>query len=717
MAQNDRLMQELLATFHIEASEHLETLNHVLLELERLPEPDRQTGLVQEAFRAAHSLKGAARAVNMKEVERVTHAVETVLQQVRDHGFSLTPDVCDLLYDALDAITTLIRGEAVKDTTFVERLLSLVQSSVHPVLSTNNDTNMYPDRAPSDLSMMFGADTIRVPVNKLDELMAQVGELLVTRIGFDQRATDSRAIQNSLKEMGKTWQSVIDASQQQHKTDLTTAIQNHAEALERLIQAHRTLDKGLSQDTMRLNVVTGHLQDQVRRTRMVPFQIIVLLLERVVRDASHDEGKQVLFTVEGGHVELDKKVLEQLKDPLVHLLRNAVGHGLESTEKRLAAGKTPEGHISIVVQQHGSEVRLSVQDDGRGFDLDALRQTVAQRGLEERDWDQEALINAAFLPGVSTAAAITTLAGRGIGLDVVRQSIEAIQGRLSVQSERGQGASITLIAPTSVAITRGLLVRIGSERYILPLLAIEKILPLADSFTVGGRAMIRVNDIPLPLISLAAALNLSVEMSSSPMVIVLGVAEQRRALLVDDVLTEQEVTVKPLDYPLQRVKHVSGVAVLGNGEPIIVLNPADLVRFQAQTTVLPVREIAPEERRIIHVLVVDDSITTRTLEKNILEAAGYEVTTAIDGVMALERIKEKPFQIVVSDVQMPNMDGFTLVRSLRNSQAYANIPVILVTSLENKDDKEQGMQAGANAYIVKRGFDQAELLATIHRLI
>lgn len=716
MAHDDRLMQELLATFHIEAAEHLETLNHALLELERLPDPAHQKALVQEAFRAAHSLKGAARAVNMKEVESVTHGVETILQRVRDHGFVLTADVCDVLYDALDTVTRLISAETKVDMAVVGRLLALVQAPV-PAPATETEPNPHLERTSADLGMMLASDTIRVPVNKLDDLMAEVGELLVARIGFDQRATDSKSIQNTLKEMSKTWQNVLAASRHEHKADLSTAIQNHAEALERLVQAHRTLDQGLNQDAMRLKVVTGHLQDQVRRARMVPFQMLVLLLERVVRDVAHNEAKQVVFEVLGGSVELDKKVLEQLKDPLVHLLRNAVGHGLESTAARVAAGKPPEGHITIMVRQHGSEVRITVQDDGRGFDTDALRRTVTERGLEEREWDQESLINAAFLPGVSTAPTITTLAGRGIGLDVVRQAIEAIQGRIAVESEPGQGTTITLMAPTSVAITRGLLVQVGRERYILPLLAIEKIIPLTDSFTVGGRTMIRVDNTSLPLISLASALNRNAEVGDSPMVIILAVAEQRRALLVDDVLTEQEVTVKPLDYPLQRVRHVSGVAVLGSGEPIIVLNPADLVRSQTHNPVLPAREVAPEERPIVHVLVVDDSITTRTLEKNILEAAGYAVTTATDGVMALQRIKEKPFQIVVSDVQMPNMDGFTLARSLRSSQAYSNLPIILVTSLENQEDREQGMQAGANAYIVKRGFDQAELLATIQRLI
>jgi len=722
MAHDARLMQELLATFHIEAAEHLQTLNHSLLELERLPEPAQQTALIQEAFRAAHSLKGAARAVTMTEVETVMHAVETFLQQVRDHGFALTPAVCDLLYDALDTTSKLIAGESLGDETLVTRLLGLIQSPVSPESSeeTGAKTEIIPasERPMTDMGAMLATDSIRVPVSKLDDLMAQVGELLVARISFDQRASDSKAIQHDLKEMKKTWQAIVVASHHNNGSDLTALLDNHGEAVAHLMQTHHALNQSLTHDVMRLRVVTSHLQDQVRRTRMVPFQMIVLLLERVVRDVAHNEGKQVLFSVEGGHVELDKKVLEQLKDPLLHLLRNAVGHGLEDAETRIAAGKTPEGHLSIVVRQHGSEVRVTVQDDGRGFDLEGLRRTVLQQGLEEREWDQEALIGAAFLPGISTATMITTLSGRGIGLDVVRQTIESMQGRIAVHSNPGQGSTITLTAPTSVTITRGLLVQVGQERYILPLLAVEKILPLTNSFSVGGRVMININNKPLPLISLAAALNRPIDTAHSKMIVILAVAEQRRALLVDDILTEQEVTIKPLDYPMQRVKNVSGVAVLGNGEPIIVLNPADLIRTQIQASGMVVKKKESiEDRQIVHVLVVDDSITTRTLEKNILEAAGYAVTVAVDGVQAMRYIKEKPFKIVVSDVQMPNMDGFMLTKALRSSQLYAHMPIILVTSLESREDREQGLEAGANAYIVKRGFDQAELLATIQRLI
>jgi two-component system chemotaxis sensor kinase CheA len=390
-------------------------------------------------------------------------------------------------------------------------------------------------------------------------------------------------------------------------------------------------------------------------------------------------------------------------------------------------GKSPEGQVRVQLQQRGNEVHILVSDDGNGFDLKALRDAYARRTgiVADEDASDDEVMGLAFLPGVTTAAEVTSISGRGVGLDVVRQSLGSIQGRVSVESVPGQGTVFHLVAPTSLAMMRGLLVRVGGERYALPLLSIEKIIEADSVFAVAGRQMINVDGKSLPLVSLANVLQRPVngkEQSPDPLAVVLNVADQRLALLVDDVLTEQELAVKSLGRPLQNVPNVAGAALLGNGEPLVILNPAELMRSAAKAHPLDARLIPPqemgEEAGKIHILVVDDSITTRTLEKNILEAAGYLVITATDGNEALKRLAEfETIQLVVADVEMPQMNGITLVETLRASQDYSNMPIILVTSLESREDRERGMVAGADAYIVKRGFDQAELLDTIHRLL
>lgn len=726
---DDELLQELMNTFRVEAADHLHTLNHTLLELERDSAPGQRQPLIQDAFRAAHSLKGAARAVSMPDIEQLAHAMESILQLARDTSFVLTADVCDLFYDALDMIAALIEGQEVESDGLVANLQAVkdIDKPATPEQPTPTSAPVTP--TPAQGASQVPADpipapanpvdeTIRVNVDKLDDLMAQVSELLISKISAEHRLVNAQDVRHYLGQLAK-----IDREAQTliHHSDPRFAeyLERQSDVVQKLTQAFNVLDRGIYQDTLRLGVATNGVQDQVRRLRMVPFQTITLVLERAVRDAARSEQKQVHFIVEGAQVELDKQVLQSLKDSLLHLLRNAVVHGIEPADIREGNGKPAAGTVTLSVQQRGSEVRIAVRDDGRGFDLERLRVAAQHNG---HGVDTDAL-NIAFLPGISTAEFVTELSGRGVGLDVVRRQLETVQGRVMVENTPGRGAVVEMIVPTSLAMTRVLLVKANGEHYALPLLAVEKISELNERIIIGGKPMFKDDDTTLPLITLASILDRPYdELPPRPLVVIMGVAEQRIALVVDDVLTEQELAVKALLKPLIRVRNVSGAALMGNGDPIIVLNPVDMIRStQYQDTAITVngrnRQQANAAKEVVSVLVVDDSITTRTLEKNILEAAGFHVVTATDGLQAMQRLKQMPVDIVVSDIQMPNMDGFTLTQSIRDQDEYSTLPIILVTSLESPEDREHGMRAGADAYIVKRGFDQAELLATIQRLL
>jgi two-component system chemotaxis sensor kinase CheA len=727
----DALLKELLATFQIEAVEHLQALNQALLQLERRPDEAPRQELLRTAFRAAHSLKGAARAVSLTEIEQLSHAMESVLQAARDANLVLTADACDVLYDTLDAIQQILDGKVVGIDSLQTRLAA-VGGDV-PAQQPDAAAPAPPDSAsvpePDAVPVMSAPtdETIRVAVDKLDNLMAQAGELLVARISSEQRLTDMQELRAELTAWPRTWREIktllphVEGDVGEQLNDL---LNGHHARLQVFMREIDNVDRLLNHDASRLGMVATQLQDEVRRVRMVPFQQMVLTLERAVRDAAHSEDKQIALRVTGSDVELDKKVLEQLKDPLLHLLRNAVSHGIETPDVRQQAGKAAEGLITLSVQHRGSEVRITVRDDGRGFDLDALRQAGKRMGARVDDGaGAEELIALAFLPGMTTAGKVTAMAGRGVGLDVVRQSLETLQGRIEVDSQPGEGSTFRLSVPSSLTMTRGLLVRIGGARFVIPLLSIQKIVPPVDVVNVESQPMLMVDDSPLPLVSLAAALDLPLpdDLDRDQMLaVVVGVAEQRMALLVDDVVTELELAVKPLGRPLKRVRNVAGAAMLGDGSPVIVLNPADLVksaRGTHGTIVFSDMLETEDEGPPAHILVVDDSITTRTLEKNILEAAGFRITIATDGTEALERLKGSDVDLVVSDIQMPIMDGIELTTNLRAADEYQDMPIILVTSLESREDRERGMLAGANAYIVKRGFDQAELLATIRQYL
>ncbi|MCU0513730.1 MAG: response regulator [Anaerolineae bacterium] len=736
------LLQELRQTFRVEAQEHLHTLNQALLDLERTEAADRRAAHVQNAFRAAHSLKGAARAVNMPAIETLAHAMESLLQQARDAGRVLDAATCDHLYAALDTISDVLADRPVSEAVLAERQSALSGGPATPAApvpspttapATATATPTATATATPAAASLPADDTIRVSIRRLDQLMARMGELLVARMSLTRSLESLPAQREALARWQQTLQGLRGGLLPAGAAGVAGAalhnlLEQQARQAQALSAGFEALEQHLHRENSRLTTIADELQEQVRYLRMIPFQTIALPLERTVRDLSHSENKPITFIISGGEVELDRKVLETLKDPLLHLLRNAIDHGIETPEERRAAGKAPHGSITLTVQQRGSEIRLTVRDDGRGFDFEQLGQVYRrQRGdAPLGDLSRDELIEMAFHPGITTSHQVTALSGRGVGLDIVRKELEVLQGRVRVDSQPGAGTTLELIVPTSLTMTRGLLVQVGAETFALPLHAIEKIAPVERVVYLSGQPMLELGTALLPLYALAALLERAPQEqppAGTRAALVIGAAEQRVALLVDDILTEQELAVKPLSHPLKRVRNVTGTALPGSGEPIIVLNPSDLVRSARGRQPGPAPALdghlpapAAPEPAPVAVLVVDDSITTRTLEKNILEAAGFLVTTAINGVEALRRLREKPVDVVVSDVQMPEMDGLELVRQIRSSE-YRHLPVILVTSLESAHDREQGLKAGADAYIVKRGFDQAELLTTVARLV
>lgn len=714
---NDDLMQQLLRTFRDEADEHLQAINTALLRYERSPDADEQQQMIQTAFRAAHSLKGAARAVSLTDVQTLAHAMETVFQHVRDQQQPLNSVECDRLYEAVDLLKQLLKGE----TQPVDGLADALHQIVGETAAAASKPGNAPSAGDAGDAPAATDETIRVSLRKLDDLMVEVGEMLVLRIGANARMEAIRSINQQLANWSKAW-AELKALLTRH--DQAAALEPYlalADSMQTIVEAMTRLEHTTYRDTMRLEIVSNNMQDKVRHIRMIPFSTHRLMLERMVRDVARAEDKLVRFEIVGEHTEMDKKVLELLKDPLTHLLNNAVAHGIEAPDEREALGKAREGLIRIRVQQRGSEIGIQVSDDGRGFDTQRIQAAYEARYGEAPSTDS--VVNLAFTHGISTHDGISEIAGRGVGLDVVRVRMASVHGRVAVSTEAGKGSSITLTVPTSLAITRTLLLQAAGETYAIPLLAVEKIVHMDHVISIGGRAAVRLDGRTIPLASLAQVLQMngSDADQEQSLAVVLSVGDQVLAVAVDDILTEQELAIKPLTYPLKRVRAISGAALLGGGKPVLVLNPADLLRAyrQAAHTAAPAIMVDHESnhRPAVQVLVVDDSITTRTLERNILEAAGYQVITATDGEEALARLSENDIDVVVSDIEMPRMNGFELTRELRNDDRYEHLPIILVTSLERDEDRQQGMSAGANAYIVKRGFDQGELLDMIEQFI
>jgi two-component system chemotaxis sensor kinase CheA len=474
------------------------------------------------------------------------------------------------------------------------------------------------------------------------------------------------------------------------------------------------------------------IEDDVMSVRLMPAGSIFGPFERMVRDLTRQNGKDVHLVLEGGETEVDRKIVEQIRDPLMHMLRNAVDHGIEPAETREDKGKPRTGTIRVAASQRGSAVEIEVSDDGVGLDASRLRRSAVQKGLLSEDQtaalDDRSAINLIFQPGFSTSPAVTETSGRGVGMDVVREHVERLNGHVEVSSTPGRGTRFTLHVPLTLATSRAILVEQGGQPFAIPSGTVERTARARERQLVSleGRRAVVIEGLPVPVVDLAQVLEQASTVQSSrdaddwrPL-FVLRQGDRRFAFLVEHLVGEQEIVIKSLGWPLRRVRNVSGATILGTGHAVVILNPADLLQTASRIHSTTAARVAPATQPDAprwRVLVVDDSLTTRTLERSLLEAAGYQVSVATDGLDALSRLRAEPIDLVVSDVDMPRLDGFGLTAELRRDAGLRNVPVILVTSLDDRDHREQGVAAGADAYIVKSSFDQAELLETIRRLL
>lgn len=800
MSLTAKIREQLISNFRAELAEHVRTMTDGLLAVEQrsLVGEQRQTTL-ENIFRAAHSLKGAARAVGVTAIEQLAHALEDVLDAMQRDAISFTPALFTACYHALDAIQVVQAAyEAGETTPPLQALQALTE--LEPFRVRRGETGPRPAARPTAAAEArpgetppvtppperespettpvavppagpptISDETIRINVSKLDTLMAQVSELLVAKIRADQRLVQIHQAQEMASSWQKEWLAIRAAYSRLAKksselsaelppVEAESPTQSNApksdddlvemgKDLAKLLgyvsagqERMRLLDLQLSSltreytsDTMNLALIIDSLEQEVKRARMLPLNTITTPFGRMIRDLAHAANKEAMLEIVGGNVELDRRVLEQIKDPLTHLLRNAIDHGIEPPAQRAALGKPRTGMVRLVAEQLGKEVLIAVTDDGRGLDIEAIRRAVARHsGIDTQEMTEGELAEAIFKLGVTTSPIITDVSGRGVGLDVVRRNVETLGGRISVDWTPNQGSTFTLTIPLTLTSAHALLVHVSDQVFAIPLSAIERILHIGREQVapVGGHDAIEYNGRPLMLVKLSDVLGLppattpSSDDNEAFIVLILVAGERRLAFVIDDLVGEQEVVIKGLGKQLTRVGGIAGATILGGGEVVLILNASDLIKLalrserRAILTAPAAEASAAATRRQQRILVVDDSITTRTLEKNILETAGYNVQIATDGVEALNVIAASGNpDLIIADLVMPRLNGFDLTQRLKSDPQTSHIPIILVTSLSSAEDKARGIEVGADAYIVKRSFDQNNLLETIEQLI
>jgi two-component system, chemotaxis family, sensor kinase CheA len=760
MNEKDKeFFKKLLSTFRVEAEEHIRTLSSGLIDMEKTPEGQRRMEIIEIVFREAHSLKGAARSVNMSAIEAVCQALESIFSTLKRRDIGLSPDLFDILHKAVDSLNSLLLSSdaepSASDKTLVKKLLQQLDSVSKGELPLSQkpgsedlerETPATPEqeaRRPSTEGKSVTADTIRIATEKLDSIMLQAEELLSAKLTANQRTSELQAINTSLSEWNKeiAKHRVTDVGIRNENVKSRQAAfpgQQMNEFLDWNIEQIKSLEDRLSaltksaeHDSRALGGMVDDLLNDVKMALMHPFSSLLEILPKVVRDLSHDRGNKVDLVIQGGDTEIDRRILEEMKDPIIHLVRNSVDHGIEKSEERSTRKKPMAGTLAITISQvNSSKVEILISDDGAGIDVEKVRESGIKAGIVSRGeadgLDEQEVLSLIFKSGVSTSPIITDISGRGLGLAIVKEKVEKIGGVISCDSKAETGTTFKIVLPLTVATYRGVLIRMDEHTFVLPTKHIDctKRIRRDEIKTVENRETISMNGRIISLADLHTLLELPKKGEKSEaadfiQVVVLAAGEKSIALSVDEVLHEQEVLVKNLGGQLSRVRNVAGAAVLGTGKVVPILNVPDLIKTAVKFSSAPAEAVMSVEEGIgkKHLLIVEDSITARTLLKNILETAGYAVKTAVDGVDALTTLRTADFDLVVSDVDMPRMNGFDLTAKIRSNRKLADLPVVLVTALESREDRERGIDAGANAYIVKSSFDQSNLLETIKRII
>lgn len=731
--------------FREETVENVRVLNDGLLAIEQGSEEQDRRAIIDRIFRAIHTIKGSARMLGFETVARLAHELESTLGDLRQGQRTLDSELAGRLLRGGDALLELsaVAVEGRNSELDVEAIIALfryikVEAPLTPTPPpTPTQTPTTPTVAPPlnpeppAPTRPSGARTVRIRVDRLDRMLNLAGELMVGQQILANHTEQlallrqlTRQHERTLHELEEELCRLRFSTAQRYAIDQRiAAVQRVATQLQGGIQRQTEwIGRHLGQS----DLLVRDLEQEVMAARLIPISTIYAGLPRTVRDIAAATGKSARIELRGETVELDRKILELLQDPLMHLVRNAMDHGIERPAERIAAGKPEIGIIEVSAEALGGEVRVTILDDGHGINPTSLRERAARMGLlraEElaRMDDQEAL-ELIFLPGLSTAAMVTDFSGRGVGMDVVRTNMNDLGGHILVESELGQGTQISLVLPLTLVTTRVLLVQVGQTNLAIPANGCRGVIWVVRDHlqSIENQPTIRHNNHDIVLRSLAELLGITAD---SPLgkrerapAILVGSHQRMIALLVDTLLDEREAVVKPLGPIFAGQRNYSGAIQMGDGNLVLLINP--LVLIQLATSMHP-RTInpTPNEERRSRLLVSDDSFTTRELIRSILQSAGYDVTAAIDGADALDKLQAQAYDLVVSDVEMPRVDGFQLTARIRSELGLTDLPVVLVTSLASDEHRRRGLEAGAQAYIVKSQFDQGTLLDVIAQLL
>ncbi len=784
----------LLDVFRVESEEHMRSVSSLLAKLVKQPSDNES---LQAIRRSVHTLKGAASAVGLTAVARLTHRMEDLLDRLSDESMTIDTQIMDLLFDSADTLEDLVSGDV--DQTAIDVTLrdlydryaallgdepeeeaalpapglfgegGILDLNTLPTL-TEKPVHALPAKPASGAVPRKPSKIVRVPLERLDELVKLVSELVISRSAFElrmkdfvreveelrlsserlRRLTSTIATNYEVRALGgrinlldgtrrlnaaNDMESVDDGDFDELQFDRYTEFHLLSRELTETSSDIRTMGAELHHLIAEFDGIlnrhrrlSSQIQDELMRTRMVPLATLSTRFYRTVRVLSREQGKLVDLIIEGEGIEMDTTVLDAIVDPLLHLLRNAVDHGIETPDVRKANGKSERGRIDLRAYNEGNQVVIQVRDDGTGLNPQIVRSVAIRKGYvsqEEGEFLSEAEIYPLiFTPGFSTVDEVSEFSGRGVGLDVVRTNVENLKGTVTIDSKLGEYTRFTIRLPMTLAVTRAILVKVEAETFAIPLSAVTQILRLEGEQVeyMDEKPILRLDDQVIPLFHLGEILGIKQpgsDFAARLPLLILGVGDKKFGVVVDQLLTGREIVIKPLGSHLRRVHGVTGATLMGDGSVVLILNPADLITEAPGVEVgRPVQDQTIEVEETLTIMVVDDSLSVRRVVSKLLHHAGWQPLAAKDGIEALEILQQASQlpDLILVDIEMPRMDGFELMSTLKAHENYKDIPLVVLTSRAGSKHRSKALEIGAAGYLVKPYQDE-KMLRIIRDLV
>ncbi len=732
-------------------------------------DPDNQEEL-NTVLRALHTIKGSSRMLKFINMESISHASENIFKGFKEQRYSLSNQLMQLIFVGNDLLINGLQqiqqsGEDTFDTEYfsnacekaygnepfeedLERLqrernarnssaaASEGENAESPSSSSPVETGALSPKTTDDAQAPAANqsapskstpaaseyETIRVKLSSVHQIIESLNTVIIRQFQFKQIQDVLSQLEASCSEYIVNSRKLISSgSNHKNRADAQSLIQDG----QNMLKSIQNLRKGFVDQIAGLEQNSFRLQERIMELSMLPLDLILGELPRMVAETAAMIDKDIDFSTSGSDILMDKMILENLNDPILHIVRNAVDHGIESPEDRKAVGKPETGTLTVSCSSESGNIIIRIRDDGRGIDHEQIKRRAVQRGLiSENDVDdltESEIISFIFVPGFSTKTSVTELSGRGVGLDIVKHNIEKVKGKITASSTPGEGSEFMLSVPLSLATVAGFFVKAGGSKFLIPSNFVQKIVRLHESerVTYYNKEGFKLDGQIVPIYSLAALLGKQPDNKSSYIyAVVVESMSERIGIVVDSVLQHASLIYKPVPHNIQKLRLIQGIVFDESYQIINILFVPELMnRFKRIKSIDLLGGVMAKEKESALILVVDDSLNTREIEKSILELEGYSVVTADDGIEGLERMKEQHFDLIISDIDMPRMDGITMIENIRKDRMYKNTPIIVVTSYTDPKTLAKMRQAGADRHLVKSDFDRNSLIEITEDLL